>query len=164
MSILSNLPDFEEEELLINSAKSSDSGMEVLLDKYKTLVHVNAHKWKKYTAMPVQDLYQEGLIGLMKAARRFDPAYKTKFTSWAICCIEGAIRSSIKKERRHEANISLSTLLSGTDIDHEGIFAAAPTEFNNEETLSEVSLQLDLSSIVTKRELDLIKVRYNIRI
>jgi RNA polymerase sigma factor (sigma-70 family) len=140
--------------------------MAELLDTYTVLVHVNAHRWKKKGRINdswKQDLYQEGYIGLMRAVNTYDENFNTRFTTWAICCIEGAIRNMIGKNRQHENAISLSTLLNES-LELEGLFASESTEPDFAESLEGVCTRLDLSNFVSDRELELIRIRYNLEI
>lgn len=166
MSILKSLPKSEEECAIIAHARESREGMGELLETYKVLVRVNAHKWKKKNRINEswkQDLYQEGFIGLMRAVNTYDKNYNTRFTTWAICCIEGAIRNMIGKNREHENAISLSTLLNES-LEFEGLFASESTEPDFSESLENICTQLNLANFVSDRELDLIRIRYNLEV
>ena len=166
MSILKSLPDLNEERDIIARARKSREGMSELLNTYTVLVHVNAHRWKKKGRMNdswKQDLYQEGYIGLMRAVNTYDETHDTRFTTWAICCIEGAIRNLIKKNRQHEGAVSLSTLLN-ENLELEGLFASESTEPDFTETLENTCTRLDISNFVSSRELDLIRIRYNLEV
>jgi len=48
-----------------------------------------------YLGLPAEDLISEGNLGLIEAARRYDPARGTKFVSWAVFWIRKAIREFI---------------------------------------------------------------------
>jgi RNA polymerase sigma factor (sigma-70 family) len=53
------------------------------------LVH---HVAKKYNyRRDHEDLVQEGMVGLVKAAKKFSPATGNKFSSYAVSCIRGEI-------------------------------------------------------------------------
>lgn len=163
MSTLTDkLPSETEAETLVENARESNSGMDTLLRKYELLVHVNAHKWKRLTPTEVEDLYQEGFLGLMRAAKTYDPQFNTKFTTWATCCIEGAIRTSINKERKHQHTSLSSMVADGLEI--EGLVADAPVVSGTEETLSTVGRRMKFGELMTRRELDLIRIRYNLEV
>src|SRR5215207_4558912 len=57
---------------------------------------------KKYQnrGLPLVDLIGEGNIGLMTAARKFDPAHGVKFISYAVWWIRQAILASIARHGR----------------------------------------------------------------
>ena len=166
MSILKSLPDIEEERAIIARAKASRAGMDELIRRYDILVKVNAHKLKRKWRMGdawKPDLYQEGYIGLMRAANTYDDSFGTKFSTWAIFCIDYRIRHMISKNRDHEQAISLSTILTN-DLEVEGLFASESAEPGFEPSLSEKSSSIDLKKIASKRELELVRIRYNLEI
>lgn len=45
------------------------------------------------------DLFQAGVMGLLKAARRYDPGLNTRFTTYAVPWIQGEIRASRRQYR-----------------------------------------------------------------
>ncbi len=55
-----------------------------------------------------EDYYQVGMIGLLKAARRFDPALQVKFTTFAVSWIKGEMLSY---KRRFQSPVKLSRSL-----------------------------------------------------
>ena len=66
------------------------------------LEHINLvhHVAKRYNRMSdYEDLVQEGMLGLVKAAKRFDPATGNKFSSYAVTCIRGEILHYIRDKR-----------------------------------------------------------------
>lgn len=80
------------------------------------------------------DYIQEGMIGLWKALRKFDPSRGVKFSTFAVVCILGEIRSHIRREMRRLPTYSLDfpiteegdytlgdTLYSDCDIFEDGL-------------------------------------------
>ena len=59
-----------------------------------------AHQYSKSNAIPYNDLYQEGCIGLIKAAQRFDPDKGFKFSTYAVWWVRQAILESITNKSR----------------------------------------------------------------
>jgi len=166
MSIIKSLPGLTEEREILARARASREGMTELLDTYQVLVRVNAHKWKKKGRVNDSwrhDMYQEGYIGLMRAVNTYDESFGTRFTTWAICCIEGAIRNMLGKNRQHEEAVSLSTLLNES-LELEGMFASESTEPDFTEALASRASRLDLTKVVSERELELIRTRYNLEV
>jgi len=166
MSILKSLPDIEEEREILARARASREGMDELIRRYDVLVKVNAHKLKRRGRMNDSwkpDLYQEGYLGLMRAAKTYDDSFGTKFSTWAIYCIEGQIRNVIGKNRNHENAVSLSTLLND-ELEFEGLFASESTGSDFDQSLTEESLSIDLKKIASKREIDLVRIRYDLEI
>ncbi len=48
--------------------------------------------------LPMEDLVNEGCLGLVRAARRFDPAYKDRFISYAVWWIRQGILMALKEQ------------------------------------------------------------------
>ena len=75
------------DEQVINEQRSGDQGiMDYIMDKYKSMVR------KKARAMFLlggenEDLIQEGMIGLIKAVRDYDPVLGNSFSSFAEMCV-----------------------------------------------------------------------------
>ena len=170
MSILEKLPKFDEERDILERARASKQGMAELIERYGVLVRINANKFKvkdRINDSWKHDLYQEGYIALMKAANTYDESYGSKFTTWAHACIEGAIRNMIRTIRgRHfeySSAVSLNSMLN-EEMTIEGLFASESIEPDFRQSLSDQSMNLDIARVVSKRELDLIRIRYNLEV
>jgi RNA polymerase primary sigma factor len=52
---------------------------------------------KKYTesGIPLEDIVAEGILGLVKAARRYDPGYRVKFITYAVWWVRCSILDSL---------------------------------------------------------------------
>lgn len=61
-----------------------------------------AHKyrWRIGRGCDFEDLYQEGLYGLMQAIKRFDPFYGTQFSTYAVWWVRQAILRAIDNYER----------------------------------------------------------------
>ncbi len=61
------------------------------------------HIAKRYrnTGYEYDDLVQEGMIGLMEAAEKFDPERGCRFSALAGVCIENSIRMYLRSQRKH---------------------------------------------------------------
>lgn len=59
-----------------------------------------AHQYSRSNAIPYSDLYQEGCIGLIKAAQKFDPERGFKFSTYAVWWVRQAILESITNKSR----------------------------------------------------------------
>lgn len=83
---------------------------EYIMDKYKNLVK------KKARAMYIlggenDDLIQEGMIGLFKAVRDFDPSLEVSFYSFADLCISRQMYTAIEASKRKK-HIPLNSYIS----------------------------------------------------
>ncbi len=140
----------------------NETAIETLFDRYKNLVR------KKAKAMYIaggdsDDLIQEGMIGLYKAARGYDES-KGTFCSFASLCIDRQIMTAVTASNR-EKNVPLNNYVSFempayNDDDNENVMKLADVitpaadqnpEFifiDNEYTRTfEEKLQKELSSL-----------------
>ena len=66
-----------------------------------------AKKYRSLTDVSFADLISEGNIGLIKAAYKFDPTRKIKFSSYAVWWIKASIKECIE---RYEGNVLYTNL------------------------------------------------------
>jgi RNA polymerase sigma factor for flagellar operon FliA len=74
-------------------------GKEELVQKYIPLVRSIAHQIRQrlHVNLEIDELVQEGQIGLMEAADRFDPNQGVSFKTFAYYRVRGAIYDSLRK-------------------------------------------------------------------
>lgn len=102
--------DLKDEEIIAKIRTGENSGVDFLLEKYKNLVR------KKARALYLiggdsDDLIQEGMIGLYKAIRDFQPEKENSFYGFANLCIERQLYNAIKGANRLK-NSPLNTYVS----------------------------------------------------
>ena len=75
-----------------------DAARELVMAHLRFVVHIA----KGYTGygLPLADLIQEGNIGLMKAVKRFDPAYDVRLVSFAVHWIRAEIHEFVLRNWR----------------------------------------------------------------
>jgi RNA polymerase primary sigma factor len=89
----------EERDLVRRVVAGEDEARERLVRANLRLVVSIAHKYGgRGLALP--DLIEEGNIGLLQAVRRFDPAHKTRFSTYATFWIKQAIRQALRNTAR----------------------------------------------------------------
>lgn len=99
------------DEALIDMLRSGDAEIaDYLMEKYKPLVR------KKTNAMyliggETEDLIQEGMIGLFKAMRDFDPQKEVSFFAFAELCINRQLYSALEASNRKK-HMPLNTYIS----------------------------------------------------
>ena len=71
---------------------------QLVVSNLRFVVHI-ARKYLGY-GLPIQDLIQEGNIGLMRAVQRFDPSYGVRLTSFAAYWIKAEIYEFIMRNWR----------------------------------------------------------------
>lgn len=108
------------DEDLINFVRNGDeTAQDFLLNKYKTVVKTKA---RAYFLMGAdrEDIIQEGMIGLYKAIRDYQPDKNAAFKSFADLCINRQIITAIKTASRQKhvplnSSISLNKQVYGSD-------------------------------------------------
>ena len=99
------------DEALIQMLRDGNAEIaDYIMEKYKPLVR------KKTNAMyliggETEDLIQEGMIGLFKAVRDFNPEKETNFFSFAELCITRQLYSALEASNRKK-HIPLNTYIS----------------------------------------------------
>lgn len=91
-------------ELLYMIHQKDDDSLKILLDRYKNTVWAIVHAMTprpKPVGVDIDDLYQEGLIGVMDAINAFREDKDTLFGSFMRVCVERQISSYLRKTRSH---------------------------------------------------------------
>lgn len=116
---IENLLILTDEQLAAMAKEGSETAEEILIDKYKGLAKIKA---KAYfiAGGDQEDVVQEGMIGLMKAVRNFDPEREASFKTFASTCITNQIIKAIRnadREKNHPLNeaVSLSDTVESAD-------------------------------------------------
>lgn len=97
------LKSMSDEELVL-LAKGDKSASAVLLSRYSRLIYIKSEIFSRSGA-DSDDLYQEGLLSLLKAIEAFEPDKGAKFSTFAEVCIVNRMRSVSRKSIR---NLSVS--------------------------------------------------------
>ena len=90
---------------LVMLAKEGDTkAISMLINKYKNFI---LSRTKSYFLVGAdrEDIIQEGLIGLFKAIRDYNPDKKTSFRAFAKLCIIKHIAKTIRNYNRQKHNI-----------------------------------------------------------
>ncbi|HJA33041.1 MAG TPA: sigma-70 family RNA polymerase sigma factor [Candidatus Mediterraneibacter merdigallinarum] len=130
------------DEQLIGELRGGDQGvMDFVMVKYKSMVR------KKARAMYLlggenEDLIQEGMIGLIKAVRDYNPEQGTSFQSFAELCVSRQMYSAIEASKRKK-HLPLNSYVSlyesgdaeGNDKKTPLIDMIEPVRENDPETL-----------------------------
>lgn len=93
------------DEELVPLARAGDrSALDALLQRYVAFAHQKA-KTYFLAGADRDDIVQEGLIGLYKAIRDFDPGREASFKSFAELCVSRQVLTAIKNasRRKHQA-------------------------------------------------------------
>lgn len=111
--IINSLSYFEnkkDEEIVIEAKSGDNRAQEYLISKYEGFVKIKSRSYFLIGA-DKEDIYQEGMIGLYKAIRDFNPEKLTSFKGFAELCITRQIITAIKTATRQK-HIPLNTYIS----------------------------------------------------
>lgn len=98
-----------EKELIEKAQHGEAQAMEKLLSLYKPLVNKIARSYF-LTGGDIEDLVQEGMIGLYKAIKNYNTEKNASFKTFANTCIKNQIQSAVRVASS-EKNMVLSTAL-----------------------------------------------------
>lgn len=99
-----------DEDMAIFAKNGNKEALEYLLKKYTGLVNMKVSKYFIVGAEK-EDIVQEGMIGLYKAIKGFEPNKQNSFRSFANLCIERQLITAIKTSNRQK-HIPLNSSLS----------------------------------------------------
>ena len=142
-----NYTNYTDEEL-ISMLRAGDAEIaDYIMEKYKPLVR------KKTNAMyliggETEDLIQEGMIGLFKAVRDFDPAKEVAFFAFAEICITRQLYSALEASNRKK-HIPLNTYVSFSNQEEDGV--------NLEQIVTEQTLSPEQVMIERERKQEFFK-------
>ncbi|MBE6152234.1 MAG: sigma-70 family RNA polymerase sigma factor [Firmicutes bacterium] len=98
-----NYRDYNDFELLSYISEKNEEASEVLFEKYRPLINATANRlyyYCKNTGLELNDLIQEGMLGLNLAMTTFNENKETTFYTYAKTCIERKIISLVVSSRR----------------------------------------------------------------
>ena len=102
--------DKSDEEIVTEAKDGNNRAQEYLISKYENFVKAKAKSYFLIGA-DKEDIYQEGMIGLYKAIRDFNPDKLTSFKAFAEICVTRQIITAIKTATRQK-HIPLNTYIS----------------------------------------------------
>ncbi len=110
MSVKEEFVKLSDEELVARYHAGEESAADFLMEKYKNLVRMKARTYF-LTGADNDDLIQEGMIGLYKAVRDYNPDKDAVFMTFASLCISRQIRTAITTYNRKK-NSPLNSYIS----------------------------------------------------
>ena len=93
--------------------QGDERALHELTRAYMRLVISAAGRFRNY-GLPMSDLVQEGVVGLMQAAARFDPSREVRFSTYATWWIRAAMQDFILR--------NWSIVRTGTTAAHKSLF------------------------------------------
>ncbi len=100
----------DDNEVITKIKQGDKKALNYLLDKYTDVVSMKAGKYFIVGAEK-EDIIQEGLIGLFKAIKSFNPEKQSSFKTFANLCIERQLQTAIKSSMRQK-HMPLNSYLS----------------------------------------------------
>ena len=110
MKVFLDFKDKSDEDIVAQAKSGDNRAQEYLISKYEKFVKAKAKSYFLIGA-DKEDIYQEGMIGLYKAIRDFNPEKSTSFKAFAEICVVRQIITAIKTATRQK-HIPLNTYIS----------------------------------------------------
>lgn len=119
---LNNYENETDEALIERLREGEDRIQDYILNKYKNLVRGKAHSMYILGAEP-EDLIQEGMIGLFKAIRDFDPGRDASFFTFADLCVSRQVYTAVTASgrKKHMPLNSYVSLYNNDEDSREGV-------------------------------------------
>ncbi|MDD7796416.1 RNA polymerase sporulation sigma factor SigH [Clostridium sp. 'White wine YQ'] len=102
--------DLADEEIVVKAKSGNARAQEYIISKFQSFVKTKAKSYFLIGA-DKEDIYQEGMIGLYKAIRDFNPDKLSSFRAFAELCVTRQIITAIKTATRQK-HIPLNTYVS----------------------------------------------------
>lgn len=133
-----------------------ENNVEEIMISYKPLVTKIARRYFIYGG-ELDDLIQEGMIGLYKAINSFDETKQASFKTFANLCITRQIQSAIRN-----ANSKKNTMFNEILDNSDGNFDVVSNKENPEENFilnqNYENILQNIKSLLSKRELEILNV------
>jgi RNA polymerase sporulation-specific sigma factor len=144
--------ELEDLQLVLKARNGSTQAMDQLMRRYTSFVRLKSSSYF-LAGGDSEDLIQEGLVGLYKAVRDFNPAKETSFRSFAELCVTRQIITAIKTATRFKhaplnTYVSFSHTPAGQDGDGDVTLGdALPGPAVNDPSVKVISTE-ELQSLV----------------
>ena len=157
-----------EEEKALNDLLAGDKDARDLLVLH--ILRLVAHVVKRYSTAEegVDDLISIGTVGLIKAVNSFKPDYGSKFSTFAIRCIDNEILMYFRSKKKRKREISILEPI-GTDKEGNQIHLVDVLENDEPDIVENIEknsclslIEQNMKDILTDRELEIVKKRYGL--
>lgn len=144
---MSNNKSKTDNDLLKEIKNGSKTAIDDLIIRYKNTVEIIANK---YIGSPLEydDLFQEGMIGLLAAIYSYNDKKGAKFTTYASVCINNSIQTALKKFSRLKAIPQENVVALEEDVLGDSFNISAEDEYLAKESVTALTdiLYEELSS------------------
>ncbi|MDD2563345.1 MAG: sigma-70 family RNA polymerase sigma factor [Salinivirgaceae bacterium] len=143
----------EDEVTLARDIRSGNQGALNKLVQANLRFVVSVSKQYQNQGLSLPDLINEGNLGLIKAAQRFDETRGFKFISYAVWWIRQSILQALAEQARI-VRLPLNKIGAINKISK--AFSKLEQDYEREPTAEEIAIVLDLSPIEVKRSMEII--------
>lgn len=143
--------DFTQE--LLDARTAGTAALQALAEKHLPLVRAMTKRFPASGASR-EELFQQGVIGLMKALQRYDPSRGTSFSTYAAALILGEMRML----RRLDAPIHIPRTETELRRRIRQAEAALTAELQREPTVTELAAALDMDAAELMLHMDEVTV------
>ena len=156
----------EEEHYLKLHEQGDKEARRILIERNLRLV---AYLVKKYNSsdLPQEDLISIGTIGLIKAVDSYKSGKGVRLATYASRCIDNELLMTFRSAKKQAKEISLSEPINGEDGEGNTLQLLDLLETNDEDVAERLEFEENarkiyqyLETVLTKRERDIIRMRY----
>ena len=149
------------DEELASLAKAGDSKAELeLFNKYRNVINKFSRGYFLIGG-DVEDLIQEGMIGLYKAIKNYSPDKDASFATFASLCIRRQIQSAIRNASTQKNKLLSSAVpITDEDDDDYGVFSITSGDRPDEALINRQTNQeifTGLKKLLSSLEFDVLK-------
>lgn len=102
----------KDDNTLVSQAKSGDTAaLTLLIQRYSDVILQKAKSFKGLSGIESDDLYQEGMMGLVAAVYSFDETREIQFSTYAVTVAARKMLSALKKSN-NKSNLPLRSYIS----------------------------------------------------
>jgi len=115
--------DYNDNELLWYVAEQNEAAVDILYKKYEPLIVNFAKKmyeYCQYSGLEINDLIQEGMLGLNDAISKFNEHKEVSFYTFAKTCIERKMISAVVATRRLKHRILNESIFYESELKDDG--------------------------------------------
>ena len=149
-----NYDEYNDYELVYFVKEDNEEASEILYNKYAPIImnySTSYYKYIKNTGLEINDLVQEGMLGLNNAINTFSEDKNVLFYTYAVTCIKRAIVTSIiraNRQKNRPLNNSLSFELNDEIQENEKLLH--DNSYNPEYIIEENESREDLYKVAKK--------------
>lgn len=144
-----------DEELSLMAQKGDETAVNDLLQRYKSLVNKISRSYFLLGG-EIEDIVQEGMIGLYKAIKNYSPSKNASFKTFSATCIKHQIQTAVKmasseKNKLLSTAIPIAEKVSHDDEEEEMVEIILPSTLPSpDDTVLKKELYGEIKSLIKK--------------